>query len=89
MKSTHIKENTKKILMNLRRGMYELELIIRHFFKEKYKILTEKEKNLFTSLLQLSDFELFNLLIKQKIPKNNKFRSIIQLILKNKKLFKI
>ncbi len=70
-----------KIYMNCKRGMLELDILLLNFFEKKYIKLKKKEKKSFKFLLEESDSEIYNLIIKKK--QNKKYEKLISKIIKS------
>ncbi|VFP86342.1 FAD assembly factor SdhE [Candidatus Erwinia haradaeae] len=67
------------------RGMRELDLLIMPFFKDNFDSLNEKDKKLFSDLLENDDPDLFNWLMNHEQPKDAHFKRIISIIQESNK----
>jgi len=60
-----------------RRGMLELDLLLRPFVEDVYPALSDEEKHQFHTLLDLQDQELLELLMLQQIPEDRSLDHVI------------
>ncbi|CAL1329441.1 succinate dehydrogenase assembly factor 2 [Candidatus Providencia siddallii] len=72
-------KNKKKIYLNCRRSMRELDFLIL-FFEQEYDNLFYEEKRAFYHLLKFNDHYIINFLTNYKTPKNKNLINIIKLI---------
>ena len=64
-----------------RRGLWELDIILKPFVENSFEKLNMKEQLLFQELLTLEDIELFDILVNKLDPSEIKFIPIIKIIL--------
>lgn len=76
-----VEENNlkKSVYWHCRRGMLELDILLKNFFDEQFDRLNGSEKDNFVSLLQQSDQLLFQWLVNQQ-PPSTEFTHIIEQI---------
>ena len=70
----------EKLRWQCRRGMLELDLILKQFLENKYNQLNYKEKELFCELLSQNDQDLQQWLMNKTSPADSRFLEIIDLI---------
>ncbi len=70
-----------RILWACRRGMLELDLILQPYAKERYEAASAAEQALFVEFLSSTDQDLFDWLLKKKLPDNLAFRKMIEILL--------
>lgn len=71
----------KKIMWQCRRGLWELDIILKPFVENSFEKLNMEEQLLFQELLTLEDIELFDILVNKLDPSEIKFIPIIKIIL--------
>jgi len=64
-----------------RRGLWELDIILKPFVENSFEKLNMEEQLLFQELLKLEDIELFDILVNKLDPSEIKFIPIIKIIL--------
>ena len=64
-----------------RRGMLELDVLLKNFLEESYPALTLAEQQLFTKLLACSDQDLFEWFMRKKQPDDPQILTMVELIL--------
>lgn len=69
-----------KLRWACRRGMLELDVLLGNFLENAYLTLSEPEKKIFVQLLDESDQDLFEWLLRQKKPDNIDFVNMIEKI---------
>lgn len=74
------KENLYRIYSNCRRGMLELDIILINFLEKEYLNLDNKLISEFSNLLNESDNNLYNWIVKNNINYDKKFDEIIKKI---------
>ncbi len=79
------KENLYRIYSNCRRGMLELDMILINFLEKEYLNLDNKSISNFSELLNESDNNLQNWIVKDKTCDNEKFEDILKKIKESKK----
>ncbi|MEJ2214580.1 MAG: succinate dehydrogenase assembly factor 2 [Gammaproteobacteria bacterium] len=70
----------EKLTWQCRRGMLELDLLLREFLDNKYNSLKFNEKLLFNELLTHNDQDLQQWLLNKTSPVDNRLLKIIDLI---------
>tara|TARA_Y100001970_G_C14077798_1_gene772994 strand:- start:165 stop:425 length:261 start_codon:yes stop_codon:yes gene_type:complete len=73
----------KKFLWQCRRGLWELDVILVPFVERNFEDLNADNKDLLKELLSYEDFEVFDLLVNKKDPKDSKMKPLVDLILTN------
>lgn len=73
--------NLQKIFWHSRRGMLELDLLLVPFATEVFETLSYPEQLLYVELLEEEDQDIFNWLMRQTEPSQEKYQAIISLIL--------
>lgn len=73
--------NLQKIFWHSRRGMLELDLLLVPFATEAFAALSHPDQVLYAELLEEEDQDIFNWLMRQTEPPQEKYRAIITLIL--------
>ena len=73
-----------KIRWKCRRGMLELDIILKNFYDRQFQILTDEEKILFSQLLDEPDPLLYNWLLCHDATHDPKLKIILEKILSNK-----
>ena len=73
-----------KIRWKCRRGMLELDIILENFYEQRFQMLTDKEKILFSRLLDESDSLLYDCLLCRGIIHDSKLEVILEKILTHK-----
>lgn len=79
------KENLYRIYSNCRRGMLELDIILINFLDKEYLNISKKTLKDFSDLLEESDNNLYNWIIKNNENYDKKFEEIIKKIKESKK----
>ncbi len=70
----------EKLRWQCRRGMLELDLILKQFLENNYNQLNYNEKELFCELLSQNDQDLQQWLMNKTSPADSRFLEIIDLI---------
>lgn len=70
----------QRLRWQCRRGMLELDLLLRAFLEENYQQLNEHEQGLFVELLDTPDQELLELLMGRETHKDACFNELIRKI---------
>jgi antitoxin CptB len=73
-------QNISRLRWQCRRGMLELDLLLREFLDNKYNSLKFNEKLLFNELLTHNDQDLQQWLLNKTSPVDNRLLKIIDLI---------
>lgn len=73
--------NKQEIFWHSRRGMLELDLLLVPFATEAFEFLSPQDQLLYSDLLEQEDQDLFTWLMGRSAPTEQRFNSIIQLIL--------
>lgn len=63
-----------------RRGMLELDILLKNFLNQSYPTLTAQEKEIFVQLLEVPDPQLLAWLLGQEQPENEKWADMINRI---------
>ena len=71
----------KKIMWQCRRGLWELDIILKPFAENSFETLNKEEQLLFQELLTFEDIELFDILVNKLEPSEIKFIPIIKIML--------
>tara|TARA_B100000686_G_C16798672_1_gene984292 strand:+ start:3789 stop:4022 length:234 start_codon:yes stop_codon:yes gene_type:complete len=69
-----------RIRWRCRRGMLELDIVLREFVNKHYMQLNDTELQQFDTLLSLSDNDLWDMITSKKMVGDRKLQSILQLI---------
>ena len=69
-----------RLFWHSRRGMLELDVILRPFMDEDLPQLSERIQRGFVRLLESSDLELFRWLLRGESPVDAEFRELIEVI---------
>ena len=77
--------NKQKIFWHSRRGMLELDLLLVPFATEAFEFLSPQDQLLYSDLLEQEDQDLFSWLMGRSPPSEQRFNTIIQLILAHSK----
>lgn len=72
--------NISQLRWACRRGMLELDVLLRNFLDEAYAELSLTDKKSFLELLACTDQELFTWLIGHQTPKDQKLAKMVELI---------
>lgn len=64
-----------------RRGMLELDVLLKTFLEEVYPVLTPRHQALFVKLLKSSDQDLFEWFMRKKLPEDPDILFMIEKIL--------
>ncbi len=67
----------KKCKFKARRGMLELDLILNNYLNNNYSEMTDLLKNQFDHLMDLSDPELWDLLVIRSVEADNELKDIV------------
>lgn len=70
----------KRLLWQCRRGMLELEILLKEFLTDDYDKQSEKNKLLFESLLTVSDPLLLAYLLGHSEPADKELKTIVDVI---------
>ena len=70
----------KKTNYEIKRGLLELDLILKPFYDDVYKSLDKNLKNSFNRLLKLDDIKLLKLIIKPEGCSSKDLKSLLKLI---------
>lgn len=70
----------RRLRWKCRRGMLELDIILRSFFEEHYDSLKENQKQTFARLLECEDTELWAWLMQNQQPENHELAALIEKI---------
>ena len=73
----NLQEKLQRLRWQCRRGMLELDLILESFLNKNYANLSTCEQDLFEQLLDYSDHELCNCLVKRIAIKNKPMQALI------------
>lgn len=76
-------DNLSKIKWSCRRGMLELDVILGNFLHKAYPSLTDKDKQLFITLLNNNDNDLFAWILGKHQVEDPDMHRIITLVRKN------
>lgn len=77
-KSSHLE--SAQVGWACRRGMLELDVLLGGFFQDRYETLTAEEKTQFVLLLNCSDPEIYQWLLKSSEPPLE-FQNIVSMII--------
>lgn len=69
-----------RIKYQIRRGMLELDSMLRRFYDQQYAQLSAKQKVIFEKLLEESDQDLWRWLLGLQDVDNEDFKSMVELI---------
>lgn len=72
--------NKNRLLWASRRGMLELDLILRPFIEDVYDTLTKDDQLRFEVLLECEDQELFMWFMRREIPVDFNMQRIVKII---------
>jgi len=72
--------NKNRLLWASRRGMLELDLILRPFIEDVYDTLTKDDQLRFEVLLECEDQELFMWFMRREIPVDLNMQRIVKII---------
>ena len=72
--------NHQQVIWASRRGMLELDILLEQFAMYRYPQLTDGEQALFQQFLSENDQNLYDWLLKKKLPENAQYFEIIELI---------
>jgi antitoxin CptB len=75
-------QEKRRLRWQCRRGMLELDLILESFLNKNYANLTAYEQDLFEQLLDYSDQELCDCLIKRIAIKNKPMQALIEQVIR-------
>lgn len=64
-----------------RRGMLELDLILEAYLEKRYPTASPSEQAIFVRLLKEADQDLFDWLLKKKVPEESEFQQMIGILL--------
>ena len=71
--------NLSKIYLSCRRGILELDIIFINFLKKEYKNIDRESMDLFVLLLNESDVDLYNWIIKGTVTKKKFFHIVAKI----------
>lgn len=71
----------KRLKMQCRRGMLELDVLLEPFLADAYLTLDEDDKQRFARLLTCEDQELFPWFMQSEIPEDEDYARIVNIIL--------
>ncbi|MGO3346596.1 MAG: succinate dehydrogenase assembly factor 2 [Marinomonas sp.] len=71
----------RRLKMQCRRGMLELDLLLEPFLETGYFSLSEEDKGLFNKLLACEDQELFVWFMQRETPEDTELAHIVNMIL--------
>lgn len=71
----------RRLKMQCRRGMLELDVLLEPFLDEVFLTLDEEDKQRFNTLLTCEDQELFEWFMQREVPENPDFARIVEIIL--------
>lgn len=74
-----------RLVWRCRRGILELDLLLRGFLEDGYEQMDEDGQGSFVKLLELPDQELFEYLLEQKNPKDGEIASVVEKICRTAK----
>ena len=74
-----------RLVWRCRRGILELDLLLRGFLEDGYEQMDEDGQGGFVKLLELPDQELFEYLLEQKNPKDGEIASVVEKICRTAK----
>ena len=74
-----------RLVWRCRRGILELDLLLRGFLEDGYEQMDEDGQGGFVKLLELPDQELFEYLLEQKNPKDGEIASVVEEICRTAK----
>lgn len=74
-------EYYKKLKFKARRGMLELDLILNNYLGNNYSLMSEKLKQQFDKLMDLTDPELWDLLVVKSVKPDQQLQEIVAAIL--------
>ena len=72
--------DSRKVRFLCRRGLLELDVILRPFFEQHYESLTDAQKRIFIRLLDEPDPDLLNWLMLHYQPDDSDYHTLIRLI---------
>ena len=72
----------KKLLWQCRRGLWELDIILKPFVEKHFELLDHKNQLLFKDFLELEDIELFDIFVNKLEPNDKKFIELKDIIMK-------
>lgn len=73
----------KRLRWASRRGMLELDLILRPFLDKLYPTLSDRDQGNFSQLLACEDQELYNWLLGKAQPEDSELQRIVKIIRDN------
>lgn len=73
-----------RIKWRCRRGLRELDLVLRSFVDQRYAGLTEHEQLTFARLLEQQDMELYDWLMGRGVPADPELASMVTMLLQAK-----
>ncbi len=71
----------KRLEWACRRGMLELDLILEAYLRTRYQEAPQEEQALFARFLQETDQDLFDWLLKKKVPVEAAFQDMVDILL--------
>lgn len=72
----------KKLLFKARRGMLELDLILKNFLETHYHELSQDLRQQFLDLMELQDPELLDLLINENYAEYPEYKNLTNIIIR-------
>lgn len=73
-------ENYRNLAWACRRGMLELDYMVMPFYENRFSSLSDEQKSTFAELLDFTDPELFNWLMRQKPAPSTALQEMVELI---------
>ena len=78
-----MQKNKSMLLWRCRRGMLELDLVLKKFITHNHEKLSDNELNDFLKLMELEDPVLFNLLVTKTAMPDKSLERIVQSIIQS------
>ncbi|NVJ61788.1 MAG: succinate dehydrogenase assembly factor 2 [Gammaproteobacteria bacterium] len=72
--------DSRKVRFLCRRGLLELDVILRPFFEQHYEELTDSQKSVFIRFLDEPDPDLLNWLMLHYQPEDKDYKALVELI---------
>jgi antitoxin CptB len=72
----------KKLLWQCRRGLWELDIILKPFVEKYFELMDSENQLLFADLLKLEDVELFDIFVNKLEPNDKRFNGLKDIIIK-------
>jgi len=70
-----------RLVWAARRGMLELDLILKPFVEQAYRQLDEEDQHRFQRLLECEDQDLFSWFLRRAEPEDEDIRAIVKVVL--------